>query len=104
MTYAIPLDEPTYRLAAQTINRGRVQGVSPITALHTAGLLLSPDLANRIREDVLLSAAENIRQARFRDLIGDRYLRQSATPSETRQAIVERLEELAALARTGGFR
>lgn len=99
-----PLDEQTYRLAAQTINRGRVQGVSPITALHTAGLLLGPELANRIREEVLLSAAESIRTSRLRDLIGDSYLRSGATPHEARLAVVARLEELAAAARSGAFR
>ena len=99
-----PLDEPTYNLARQTILRGRVQGVSAITALHSAGLILGPDLANQIREQALRSAAEHLRQARFRDLMGPRYLKHSATPSETRDALVARLEELAALARIGGFR
>lgn len=99
-----PLDESTYNLARQTILRGRVQGVSAITALHSAGLILGPDLANQIREQALRSAAEHLRQVRFRDLMGPRYLKHSATPSETRDALVARLEELAALARIGGFR
>lgn len=99
-----PLDEATYLLARQTLLRGRVQGVSPITALHSAGLILGPDLASRIREEAIRSAADHIRQARFRDMLGPRYLKHSATPSETRDAIVSRLEELAELARKGEFR
>lgn len=99
-----PLDEATFKLAADTLNRGRVQGVSPIAALHTAGLLLGPDLAARIREEILLSAADNIRQSRLRDLLDDGYLRNGATPAQVRAAAVARLEELAALTRKGEFR
>lgn len=101
-----PLDESTYKLAAATLMRARVTGTSPLTALHTAGLLLGPDLASRLREEAILSAAENIRQSRLRDLIGDgnRYLRDGATPTEVRAAIVGRLEALAEAARAGRFR
>lgn len=99
-----PLDEDTYKLARDTILRGRMQGVSSITALHTAGLILGPDLAAQIREEVIRSAADHIRQARFRDLLGPRYLKHSATPAETRAGIVSRLEELAELTRRGEFR
>lgn len=99
-----PLDEQTFKLAAATINRGRVQGVSPITALHSAGLLLGPDLANALRAEILQSAADTIRQTRFRDLLGERYVHHSATPAETRAGIVARLEELARLAGQGEFR
>lgn len=99
-----PLDEATFKLAADTLNRGRLHGVSPITALHSAGLLLGPDLANRLREEVLAVAADNIRRSRLRDLLDDGYLRNGATPAQVRAAIADRLDELALLARKGEFR
>lgn len=102
----LPLDEQTYRLAAQVMNRARVQGVAPVVALHSAGLILSEDIARRIREDVLVSVTEHLRAARLRHLMPDRdhYLRNGATPTQTRDAIVAWLEGLAVLARKGEFR
>lgn len=101
-----PLDEKTWRAAADVINRGRIQGVSAITALHSAGLLLGDDLACRIREDVLRSLADHLRLTKLRDIMPDRdhYLRNGATPTQTRDAIIARVEELAEMARRGGFR
>lgn len=103
-TYLRPLDDETFKAATEAMSRGRVLGISPIAALHSAGLLLSPDLAARIREEILMSAAETIRTARLRDLMPPRYLKYGASPSEMREAIVGRLEELAQLTRLGEFR
>lgn len=101
-----PLDEATYKLATDALMRARLVGNSPIHALHMAGLLLGPDLANRIREEILNSAADHLRQSRLRDLMsdGDRYARNGANPTEVRAAMIARLEGLAALARKGEFR
>lgn len=102
----IPLDEKTYRQAATVMNRARVHGVAPLVALHTAGLILSDDLARRIRQDVLHSVVEELRTARLRNIMPDRdhYMRNGATPSQTRDAIVTWLEGLADQARRGEFR
>jgi type II secretory pathway component PulF len=101
-----PLDEKTYRLAAQTVQRARLHGVASITALHQAGLILSDDLARQIRADTITSLAERLRTTRLRHLMPDpeRYKREGATPTQTRDAIVVLLEQLADLARKGEFR
>ena len=101
-----PLDEATYKLAAQTMNRARVHGVAPVVALHQAGLILSDDVARQIRADVLRSAVEHLRNSRLRHLMPDpsRYMREGATPTQTRDAIADALEALAELARKGEFR
>lgn len=99
-----PLDESTYNLARQTILRGRVQGVSAITALHSAGLILGPDLANQIRQQTLISVTERLACVRLRDLLGPQYAKHGATPAEVRAATVQWLEQLAELARRGEFR
>lgn len=101
-----PLDEKTYRLAAATMNRARLHGVAPVVALHQAGLLLSDELAQQIRADVITSVAERLRTTRLRQIMRDpdRYKREGATPTETRDSIVELLDQLAVLARKGEFR
>ena len=101
-----PLDEPTHKAAATALNRARVHGVAPITALHTAGLILSDDLARRIRADVLESVVTVLKSSRLQDLMpdGDHYKRNGAPPSAVRDAIVAQIEELADQARKGWFR
>lgn len=101
-----PLDEKTWRLAAQTMQRARLHGVASITALHQAGLILSDDLACQIRADTITSIADRLRTTRLRQIMRDpdRYKREGATPTETRDSIVELLEQLADLARKGEFR
>lgn len=101
-----PLDERTWRHAMQTMQRARLHGVAPLTALHQAGLLLSDDLACQIRADAITSVVETLRTNRLRQIMRDpeRYKREGATPTETRDSIVELLERLAELARKGEFR
>lgn len=99
-----PLDEPTFKQTQDVLNRARANCVSPITALHTSGLLLTGPLASRIRAESITSAAEVIGRSKFVDLIGTRFRSHGATPSEVRTAIVARLELLAELAQKGEFR
>lgn len=99
-----PLEVTTAALVVGCLQRARTRCISPALALHQAGLLMTDDLANHVRHDTLLNAAEVIRKTRIRDLHAAGLIPREPTPAVVVKAIADRLDWLAGMAEQGDFR
>lgn len=99
-----PLETTTAGLVIATLQGARTRCISPALALHQAGLLMTEDLANRIRHDTLTNAAEAVRNTRVRNLQAARLLSKDPTPAVVIKAVADRLDWIAEQAKRGEFR
>jgi hypothetical protein len=99
-----PLETTTAGLVIATLQGARTRCISPALALHQAGLLMTEDLANRIRFEVLNSAAARIESTRIRNLHERKLIARDPTPANLVKVIAGEVEMWADLARKGEFR
>lgn len=99
-----PVDEETAALVVKQLQWARTRCISPVLALHHAGLLVTDELACNIRHDVLTNAAEAVRSTRINALHAARLIPKDPTPATMIKVIADRLDFLAQQAKTGGFR
>lgn len=99
-----PLEPTTAALVIGCLQTARVRCMSPALALHQAGLLMTEDLANHLRRDTLLNAAEVIRKTRMKDLHAAKLIPRDPTPAALTKVLADRLDWLGAMAERGDFR
>lgn len=99
-----PLEQTTAALVISTLQGARQRCISPALALHQAGLLMTDDFANRIRHDVLISAAGGIYNTRITRLHERGLVARIPTPANLLKVIAGEVEQWAELARRGEFR
>lgn len=99
-----PLETTTAGLVIATLQGARQRCISPALALHQAGLLMTEDLANRIRYEALLTASAQIERTRIRNLHERGLVARDPTPANLVKVIAKEVEAWADLARRGEFR
>ena len=99
-----PLEAVTAARVITTLQAARQRCISPALALHQAGLLMTDDFANRIRYDVLMSAAGAIHSTRVSHLNEAGLVSRHPTPGTLLKVMSGEVEKWAELARKGEFR
>lgn len=99
-----PLETTTAGLVISTLQGARQRCVSPAVALHQAGLLMTQDLANRIRYETVVSVSEAVNGLRLRHLYERGFAPKDPTPAVAVKAVAQQIEQWADLARRGDFR
>lgn len=99
-----PLEQTTAALVISTLQGARQRCISPALALHQAGLLMTDDLANRIRFEVLNTAAAGIHSTRITELHRRGLVGRTPTAGSVLKVMAAEVEQWAALARRGEFR
>lgn len=99
-----PLETTTAGLVIATLQNARGRCISPALALHQAGLLMTDDLANRIRYEVLNTAATRIAGTRISHLHARGVVARTPTPGSLLRVMAEEVEAWADMARRGEFR
>lgn len=86
------LDEPTYARVSDVIAAAQANGRDLPEALHSAGMLLTPDVDRSVRIEALTAFREDFRRWRPAE-----YLRRvrvaNATPADMHRAISEYLDD-----------
>lgn len=103
MTLLQPVDEITAARVLKALRDARTKCMSPVATLNQAGLLMTDHHANLIRRDVLLNAAQSLRDTRMRHLQERKILPKEYSPLQVARAMADLVEGYAVLAERGEF-
>lgn len=102
--HLMPTDQETATRVVAALRGARLRCISPVAALHQAGLLMTEHNARLLRHDILTITAQTIRDTRMKDLAAAGLMPRDATPAQVAKAIADRVDWLAEQAKRGEYR